>query len=47
MRDTRVTGRRVLRWVLVALAIAAAVVLLFTVVFPEVERFLSQDPTLG
>lgn len=34
---------KVLIWLLV---IAAAVVLLFTVVFPRVERIL-QDPTMG
>lgn len=34
---------RILTWLLV---IAAAVVLLFTVVFPRVERVL-QDPTMG
>jgi hypothetical protein len=38
---------RALRIVLLVLLIAAAVYLLFTVVFPRVEQILEQDPTLG
>jgi hypothetical protein len=38
---------RALRIVLLVLLIAAAVYLLFTVVFPQVEQILEQDPTLG
>ena len=37
---------RWLRIVLIALLIAAAVVVLFTTVFPWVERTFEQDPTL-
>lgn len=36
----------ILRWVLIAVLIAIAIVVLFTTVFPWVES-LQQDPTLG
>lgn len=38
---------RPVRIVLVLLLIAVAVVVLFTVVFPRVERILEQDPTVS
>ncbi|HEY8338754.1 MAG TPA: hypothetical protein VIK95_02735 [Egibacteraceae bacterium] len=38
---------RPLRVVLLLIAIAAAVVLLFTVVFPWVDRTFVNDPVLG
>lgn len=38
---------RPVRIVLVVLLIAVVVVLLFTVVFPRVERVLEQDPTVS
>jgi predicted PurR-regulated permease PerM len=38
---------RPVRIVLVVLLVAVVVVLLFTVVFPRVERILEQDPTVS
>jgi bacteriorhodopsin len=40
------TARRVTKWLLWAVVIAAAVVVLFLWVFPWVES-LQQDPTMG
>jgi hypothetical protein len=37
---------RVLRWILIILALAVAVVVLFTAVFPWFDRTFIDDPTL-